>query len=150
MSLSNDPTPEPTSSGETSPANDTLAGRRILVVEDDPFIALALEDTLREHGLVVVAVARRLKQALEIIGREPIELALLDVNIGVDKIDPVADILSSRNCPFVFTTGYGRAGLPESHADRMIIEKPFYIEEILNALRSELADKARQGLPPTV
>jgi CheY-like chemotaxis protein len=145
MSLSNDPASEQSRSGDAQSADDILAGRRILVVEDDPFIALALEETLRERGLVVVAVARKLKQALELIEKESIELALLDVNIGEDKIDPVADILAARNCPFVFTTGYGRAGLPESHASRMIIEKPFYIEEILSALRNELTEKARES-----
>jgi CheY-like chemotaxis protein len=138
MSFSNDPAPETTSPSESGPATDVLIGRRILIVEDDPFIALALEDTLREHGLVVVAVARKLKEALDLVGEETIDLALLDVNIGEETIDPVADLLATRKCPFVFTTGYGRAGLPENHAGRMIVEKPFYIEEILTALRSEL------------
>jgi DNA-binding response OmpR family regulator len=145
MSVFNDPIPEPSNSGGSASENEVLAGRRILIVEDDPFIALALEETLREHGLVIVAVARKLSQALELVARETIELALLDVNIGDEKIDPVADLLAARNCPFVFTTGYGRAGLPESHASRMIIEKPFYIEEILTALRGELSDKPRES-----
>lgn len=140
MSLSNDPAPDP---GEAGQATDVLIGRRILIVEDDPFIALALEETLREHGLLVAGVARKLKQALNLIDNETIDLALLDVNIGEDKIDPVADLLAARNCPFVFTTGYGRAGLPETHASRLIVEKPFYIDEVLTALRSELTSGAR-------
>ena len=142
MSLSNDPAPAP---GDAGQATDVLTGRRILIVEDDPFIALALEETLREHGLLIAGVARKLKQALNLIDSETIDLALLDVNIGEDKIDPVADILAARNCPFVFTTGYGRAGLPETHASRLIVEKPFYIDEVLTALRSELTSGARIG-----
>jgi DNA-binding response OmpR family regulator len=142
MSLSNDPASAP---GDAGQATDVLTGRRILIVEDDPFIALALEETLREHGLIIAGVARKLKQALNLIDSETIDLALLDVNIGDDKIDPVADLLAARNCPFIFTTGYGRAGLPETHASRMIVEKPFYIDEVLTALRSEFTSGPRNG-----
>jgi CheY-like chemotaxis protein len=142
MSRSDNPT-EKNAFGGPASATDVLTGRRILIVEDDPFIALALEEALRERGLVIVAVARKLERALEILARESVDLALLDVNIGEDQIDPVADLLATRNCPFIFTTGYGRAGLPEAHASRMIVEKPFYIEEVLAALRDELCGNAR-------
>ena len=67
-----------------------------------------------------------------------LDIALLDVNIGHDTIDPVADAVAARSLPFVFTTGHGRAGLPEAYRDRAIVEKPFYVDEILRALREEL------------
>ena len=114
-----------------------------MVVEDDPFIALALEEILAERGLLVVGVARTIDAAINFATEETIDVALLDVNVGAEKIDPVADLLTARGCPFVFTTGCGRAGLPETHADRAIVEKPFYIDEILKALSEEIAAKAR-------
>ncbi len=117
---------------------DALAGKRILIVEDDPFITLALEEMLAEHGLVVSASARTVASALRHAMAEGVDIALLDVNIGHEKIDPVADALAQRGVPFVFTTGCGRAGLPEGHLDHAVVEKPFYIDEIVAALRAEL------------
>lgn len=114
----------------------SLKGLRILIVEDNPYIALALEDMLAEHGLVVAGVAGTMDDALLLAASAPLDLALLDVNIGEKKIDPVAEALLARDIPFIFTTGCGRAGLPEAFVDRPIVEKPFYIEEILQALQS--------------
>jgi len=114
----------------------SLEGLRILIVEDNPYIALALEDMLAEHGLVVAGVAGTMDDALLLAASAPLDLALLDVNIGEKKIDPVAEALLARGIPFIFTTGCGRAGLPEAFVDRPIVEKPFYIEEILQALQS--------------
>jgi DNA-binding response OmpR family regulator len=110
----------------------------VLIVEDDPYIALALEETLTDFGLSVVGAARNVKQALRFIQTTAFDLALLDVNIGEEKIDPVADALSARGLPFIFTTGCGRAGLPEAYLERAIVEKPFYVEEIIRAVRQEL------------
>lgn len=119
-------------------ASDTLLGRRILIVEDDPFIALALEETLSDFGLVVVGAARSVNEAMRMTREANFEIALLDVNIGAEKIDPVADVLAAKRLPFVFTTGNGRAGVPEAHSDHAIVEKPFYVDELLKTLRSEI------------
>lgn len=123
---------------QNAQAADGLAGRRILIVEDDPFIALALEDMLSELGLVVAGSVRDVTAALAVAAVQEIDIALLDVNVGPEKVDPVADLLAGRGCPFIFATGQGRAGLPEAHSSRTIVEKPFYIDELLNALREEL------------
>jgi DNA-binding response OmpR family regulator len=140
--MSNKSNLETASDSRAASSPDALSGRRILVVEDDPFIALALEEILTEHGLIVAGVARTMDAALRLAKDTTINLALLDVNVGAEKIDPVADLLALRDCPFVFTTGCGRAGLPETHADRAIVEKPFYIDEILRALRDELTARS--------
>lgn len=150
MSLLNVPGPDPAASvpAEDACATDILAGKRIFIVEDDAFITLALEEMLSEHGLIVAGAARNLQNALALAAAESFDVALLDVNIGREKIDPVADALKARGCPFVFTTGCGRAGLPEAHLDTAIVEKPFYIEEILNALREEIARARPSADPP--
>jgi DNA-binding response OmpR family regulator len=116
-----------------------LQGLRILIVEDNPYIAVALEEMLLEQGLVVAGVASTIESALLLAANEALDLALLDVNIGDRKIDPVAEALTRRGTPFIFTTGCGRAGLPEAFLNRPIVEKPFYIEEILQTLRGALA-----------
>ena len=86
--------------------------QRILIVEDEPFITLALEAMLLELGFGVAGSAAQVSAALELIGRERIDGAILDVNLGSQRIDPVADILAARRCPFFFTTGYGISGTP--------------------------------------
>lgn len=136
--------PQPRSGGASSDAtqrpSDPLLGRRVLIVEDDPFITLALEETLTDFGLIVAGSARSVPQAIRLAQTVAFDLALLDVNIGQDRIDPVADIIAARGIPFVFTTGCGRAGLPEGYLQQAIVEKPFYVEEILRTLREELAN----------
>jgi DNA-binding response OmpR family regulator len=126
-------------SDDSQRAGDPLLGRRLLIVEDDPYIALALEETLSEFGLIIAGMARSVEEAVRLSREDGVELALLDVNIGHEKIDPVADALAARGCPFIFTTGCGRAGLPEAHLEHAMVEKPFYVEEILSALRNEMA-----------
>jgi DNA-binding response OmpR family regulator len=117
---------------------EPLAGRRVLIVEDDPFIAMAVEETLLDFGIKIAGVARNLREAEQLARVADFDIALLDVNIGHDTIDGVADAVHARGKPFVFTTGHGRAGLPEAYRERAIVEKPFYVDEILSALRAEL------------
>lgn len=146
MSISAAPGLSPSGSPNDEPqrASDPLLGRRVLIVEDDPFITLALEDTLTDFGLVVAGAARSVAEALRLAHEASFDVALLDVNIGHEKIDPVADALAAKGCPFVFTTGCGRAGLPEAYLDREIVEKPFYVEEIMRALRAVIEAAGRR------
>ena len=129
---------QPLDSSPPSPQAAGLQGLRILIVEDNPYIAIALEEMLSEHGLVIAGVAGALDDALLLAASASLDIALLDVNIRDRKIDPVAEALTARGKPFVFTTGCGRAGLPEAFLDRPVVEKPFYIEEILETLQNAL------------
>ena len=111
---------------------------RILIVEDEPFIALTLEDMLDELGFALVGTVSSVTEALEIAGRETVDCALLDVNLGSEKIDPVADLLAKRGCPFIFTTGYGRSGIPAAHAERPVLQKPFRMDDLFNVLKDTI------------
>jgi CheY-like chemotaxis protein len=139
--------PHPQSGGASTDAaqapGDPLPGRRVLIVEDDPYITLALEEALTDFGMIVAGSARNLVDAVRLAQAAAFDLALLDVNIGQDQIDPVADIIHARGIPFVFTTGCGRAGLPEAYVEQAVVEKPFYVDEILRALREELTPPRR-------
>ena len=115
---------------------------RILIVEDEPFIALTLEDMLDELGFALVGTVSQVGEALEMAGREQVDCALLDVNLGSEKIDPVADLLAQRGCPFIFTTGYGRSGIPSAHADRPVLQKPFRMDDLSSVLKTTLGSKA--------
>ena len=84
-----------------------LAGKRVLVVEDEAIIAGMIEDMLTELGAIVVGPAGTLAKAVELAEREPIDAAMLDVNIRSERIDPVVETLRGRGVPFVLATGTG-------------------------------------------
>ena len=111
----------------------------ILIVEDEPFIALTLEDMLDELGFGLAGTVSQVSDALDLIGREPVDCALLDVNLGAEKIDPVADPLATRGCPFIFTSGYGRSGIPNAHSERPVLQKPFRMDDLASTLKTTLA-----------
>jgi CheY-like chemotaxis protein len=105
-----------------------LEGLRVLVVEDEPMIASSLEDALTDLGCVVIGPALNMKDATRLALEAEIDGASLDVNIAGEKVYPVADILSERGIPFVFLTGYGKAGLRESDLSRPVLQKPCSLE----------------------
>ncbi|WP_445501144.1 response regulator [Microvirga sp. G4-2] len=102
-----------------------LTGLRILVVEDEAAISLLLEDMLLDFGCEVIGPAARLSAALDAVAREQVDLAILDVNVAGEPIYPVAEALAERSIPFVFSTGYGSAGIRDAFRDRPVLQKPF-------------------------
>ncbi len=103
-------------------------GARILVVEDELMIRMLLEDMLSELGYTIAAQAGRVDEALAAANSGDFQVAILDVNLNGQTIAPVADALAARGVPFVFATGYGESGLPESHRDRPTLKKPFQMD----------------------
>ncbi|VFU10596.1 response regulator [Methylocella tundrae] len=108
--------------------------KRILIVEDEPFVALSLVDALSELGFDVAGCFGDVSAAMDFIGREHIDGALLDINLGSERIDPVADLLAQRSCPFIFTTGFGLSDIPAAYADRAILQKPFGTADLVSML----------------
>jgi CheY-like chemotaxis protein len=102
-----------------------LSGLRILVVEDEPLIAMALEDILQAFGCEVVGPAFSLAEAQSLSREQSIDGAFLDVNVSGEKVFPVADILSSRHIPYCFVTGYGSEGLRTVDRNRPVLQKPY-------------------------
>lgn len=103
----------------------TLAGRLVLVVEDDYFQAAETCRACAVAGAEVLGPVGWLDEALTLAqGAEPIDGAILDINLHDQMVFPVADALHERGVPFVFVTGYDRAVIPSRFADVPQCEKP--------------------------
>lgn len=131
---------------QVPPRPRALKGARVLLVEDEPLVALDLRYELEDAGATVAGVARTVAEALEAARSAPIDLALLDGNLKGQPVDEVAAMLDSRSVPFCFVSGYGREHLPQGFDHAPLIEKPFRpdtLRTILTALLArELPDAA--------
>ena len=116
--------------------NGALQGHRVLVIEDEPLVAMDVVAQLESAGAVVVGSAGNVADALAIIETAQMESALLDANLNGDAVDLIADALSRRRIPFVFVTGYGRADLPKAYSTVPILGKPYNQDQLLTAVRS--------------
>ena len=119
-------------------ATRTLQGVKVFVVEDEALISMLLEDILDEFGCEIVGSALTLRQAMDQAESVPAEIAILDINLAGDPIYPVAEILSGRNIPFIFASGYGATTLPEGWRDRPTLPKPFSADQVATVLRKAL------------
>jgi two-component SAPR family response regulator len=117
---------------------DREHGLRVLVVEDEALVSLILEDMLVELGHHIVGPFSILSAGLDSATKDGIDIAIIDVNLrGVSSL-PIAHALKLRGIPVVFSTGYGRAGLPEPFADAALLEKPFQQNDIELVIASVL------------
>lgn len=112
-----------------------LQGRCGLIVEDNMLIALDAEQLMLDKGMAKVFMASSVAEARKIIAAEPIDIALLDVNLGSETSFPLLPALSAKNVPFVFVTGYGeRVDLPAEAGAAVAIRKPFAGDQLIAAI----------------
>lgn len=116
-------------------ATGRLKGRRVLVVEDEFFLAEDLARGLTERGAQVVGPSGDVEDALDLIEEtERLDAAVLDLNLRGEMAFPVADALLERGVRFVFTTGYDPAGIPPRYRGVVRCEKPADAGRIARAL----------------
>ncbi|WP_441267800.1 response regulator [Bradyrhizobium sp. 215_C5_N1_1] len=134
----------PRSMRQAAPA-EPLKGKRFLIVEDEPLIALDIVAGLEGAGVNVEGPIGSVKDALRAVEEGSFDGVLLDANLRGEPVDEIAAALTRRNVPFVFVTGYGRQALPESFARSMVLTKPFTQEQLLQTA-SQLVGSERSGL----
>lgn len=103
-----------------------LAGRRILVVEDEMLVLMNIETMLEDLGCAAISAAASVAEALALIEADTFDAAVLDVNLAGERSDAVAQALATRGIPFAFSTGYGE------HADfaqRPVLGKPYFAHD---------------------
>lgn len=126
-------------------AEQLLSGRRVLVVEDEMLVLMAMEDMLADLGCTSIEVAANIDKALALIRTEPFDLATLDVNLDGQRSDPIAEALSDRGIPFAFSTGYGDKGVSAAYRDRPVLNKPYDHPQLMQVLTSLLAPASRSS-----
>lgn len=117
------------------PQNELLAGRRVLIVEDEMIVLMAIEDMLGDLGCDAVIAAATINQALACIDDGAFDFATLDLNLNGDRSYAVADALAARGIPFVFSTGYSDPGISPIHRDRPVLRKPYGAIDFIQAVR---------------
>lgn len=111
-----------------------LRGMRVLIVDDELLVAMETRAAVADHGVKVIGPVPRVRPALEIIENEPLDGAVLDINLrGVTSFE-VADALADRNIPFVFMTGYSRGILPPRFKGCVTLSKPLAHAELAAAM----------------
>jgi CheY-like chemotaxis protein len=117
------------------PFSSALQGARILIVEDEPILAMDLESRLKGEGCAVIGLVSREAQALKLLERDRPDAVVLDLNLNGKLPTDLVDALVARQVPFVIVTGYskrqfdspGLQGAPR-------LDKPIKTEELMRAL----------------
>jgi PAS domain S-box-containing protein len=117
--------------GEAAPENEQAERRRILVVEDEPFVALQLQTDLEGEGHEVIGPASSLAQGLKLAQSEGLDAALVDIRLGRDTSATIADQLLARQIPFAFATGYSDSSMLPEHLHTVPrLRKPYALEDV--------------------
>lgn len=111
-----------------------LAGRRVLVVEDEMLVLMSIEDMLTDLGCDKIVAAATVEAALDIIATEALDCATLDLNLAGERTYAVADALAAHNIPFVFSSGYVDHGTTSGYDDRPMLHKPYRTAEFVTTI----------------
>ncbi|WP_374297124.1 response regulator [Sphingomonas sp.] len=117
-------------------AHDDLTGKRILIVEDEYYIASDLKRALQQAGASVVGPVGDLRRGLALAGQEPLDAAVLDVNLQESASFPIADALDRRSVPYMFLTGYDAWALPTAYAGAPRLIKPIGVDAVLSEVQA--------------
>ena len=101
-----------------------MPGDRVMIVEDEPLVAMAMSELMAELGMIVIGPFGRVGQAIAALRDNPVNVALLDINLAGELVYPLADRLMANNVPFVFVTGYGSESIDRRYANVRVLQKP--------------------------
>jgi CheY-like chemotaxis protein len=124
---------------------ELLRGINVLVVEDNGLLCCVLEETLRDAGCNVSGPHSRLRDAMQAVPSEPIDIALLDLNLKGELVSPLADELTHRGVPYLLTSAYQARDLPASLQEAPQLRKPYTDTDLLERLAALLPKKQRNN-----
>lgn len=120
---------------------------RLLLVDDDPILAVLVADWLTECGCEVVGPARTVAAALQLVEQEgeALDGALLDVALDSGDSYPIADALALYQIPFAFVTGHGLGGVAPDYRSAPVLTKPFQFDELQRTIDDLVATRGRSA-----
>ena len=110
----------------------------ILIIEDEPVLAFALEEFLIESGFEIAGVAARLETALTMIESVVFDVAILDTNLAGVDASPAASALRARELPFIVVSGYVPGQQQSAFSGARCLKKPCPPGRLIQALHSVL------------
>ena len=123
-----------------------LAGHLVLVVEDDYFIAEEICAALREKGASVIGPAADVEHGRMLMARQPLDCAVLDVNLHGEHVFQLAGELRARGVQSIFATGYDESFLPTAFRDAIYLQKPIDLAALVRAVKeSARSNRSRQN-----
>jgi CheY-like chemotaxis protein len=123
-----------------------LSGKRVLIVEDEMLVLMAIEDMLTDLGCTAISVAGNVEKALALIATERFDLATLDVNLNGERSYPAAKALTAAGVPFAFATGYGEHGVDEGYGGQFVLKKPYSSRDLTDVFIALLDASQPSGL----
>jgi CheY-like chemotaxis protein len=120
-------------------AAEKWRGVRLLIVEDEYFLAQDLADHFQSLGVKVLGPAGTVADALDLLKSHEVEGAVLDVNLRGERVYPVADVLLQKDVPFVFASGYGGELEPDAYTDVPRCIKPVDFALLTKILADRIA-----------
>jgi DNA-binding response OmpR family regulator len=115
-----------------------LSQRSILLVEDEPLLAMDMELLLSNAGFGLLGPVVSVGDAMGLIRDKAPDLTILDLNLGGEMVFPLLDCLSERAIPFVVLSGHSREMVPARHRDRPFLQKPCDPAALLATVRKVL------------
>jgi CheY-like chemotaxis protein len=116
--------------------------RNVLIVEDEPLIAMMLEDFLDSLGHGIAGTCETVQEAMAKVEEGGFDVAIIDVHLKGEHVWPVADRLTEKGIPFIVATGGHIAPPPAEHENATVLSKPYTIDSIEPALDAACAAKA--------
>ncbi len=117
-----------------------LREKRILLIEDEPLIAMEIAALLESEGFEIIGPARTLESARSLIADSNFDAALVDANLAGNPVGELVTALKRKHIPFAFATGYGRDALPIEFRDAPMLTKPFSASELFAGVRKLFLD----------
>ncbi|HLL59255.1 MAG TPA: response regulator [Allosphingosinicella sp.] len=125
---------------ETEAEDNDLSALRILIVEDEYYVADDLARALEGLGATVLGPVATLEEAERLVAEGRFDCAVLDMNLRGEMAFPIADRLEAQGIPFVVASGYNSASLPDRFSAVPRVEKPYDPAQVVAIL-----PRARSG-----
>lgn len=127
----------------TSAIDPRINGRRILLVEDEPLVAMMMTQMIGDMGGEVIGPFGTLRDAIAGLPEAGLDAAVLDVNVGGELVYPLAERLARDGTPLMFLTGYDSKSVDRRFVTARVLTKPIEEAELASALASLLEEKPK-------